>query len=297
MSGFLIGNSPRCMVFYLLNDSHYTDASIELRGTQPDWWLLLEMLGEDSPAFASLIEGIDSDISTLEEVDGGKLKEGDLKMFAKLNLIKSYQLAKMPEAVAVQSNMIEPSPLFNPPEGQVSKFIEALPGILIPRFRRLLPVQISEAHQGFLVAFQLQQYSIHLRYHTEYLNMFVMKYGFLNEHISGVNKLRVMVKNSCILLDVLNLFISRIESLVCDECRTVRDCGDVRALSCYTSHNALRSSISDNLRVVHRTLASFSTKECGKDLTAMFLYREDRPPKTRRLYINEVAKYVFKKLV
>ena len=276
--------------FYLLNDSHYTDASIELRVTQPGWWLMLE---EDSPAFALLMEKVDSDISTLVEFDGGKLKEGDLKMFLKLNLIKSYQQTNMPHAVSVQSKMIEPSPLFNPPEGQVSKFIEALPGIFIPRFRRLLPVQIFEAHQSFLVIFQLQQYSIHLRYHTEYLNVFVMKYGFLYEHMAGVNKLRVMVKNSCILLDVLALLISRLESLTCDQCRSLEDCDDVRALSCHTSHNALRLSISDNLRAIHRTLASFSTKECGNNLTAMFLYREDRPPKTRRLYINEVAKYVF----
>ena len=275
--------------FYLVNDSHYTDSSIELRRSEPGWWLMFE---EDSPAYDLLMKEIDINVSKLVEFDGAKLKESDVKMFKKLKDIERQQSVNMPVAMSAQSKMVEPSPLFNPPEGQVSRFIEALPNILGTRFRRLLPVQIFESHQYFLVICQIQQYSVHVRYHTEYLNAFVMKYGYVREHMAGVNKLRLMVKNACILIEVLDLMISRLQSLTCDMCRNVDDCEEMRAQYCFKSHDELRKCISDNLRSIHRIFPSFPIEKFGNDLIAMFLYREDRPPKTRGLYIQEVAKYV-----
>merc|ERR1712015_234200 len=238
------------------------------------------------------MEEIDFNISQLVEFDGAKLKESDLKMFTKLKGIKRQQLMGMEMAASVQRNMIEPSPLFNPPEGQVSRFIDALPNILGTRFRRLLPVQIFESHQYFLVICQLQQYSVHVRYHTEYLNAFVMRYGYTREHMAGIGKLRLMVKNACILIEVVDLIISRLRSLTCGMCKNVDSCEEMRGQYCFDLHNEMRKCISDNLRSIHRIFPSFPIEKFGNDLVAMFLYREDRPPKTRGLYIQEVAKYV-----
>ena len=86
--------------------------------------------------------------------------------------------------------------------------------------------------------------------------------------------------------------ISRLQSLTCDMCRNVENCEEMRALYCHKSHDELRRCISDNLRAIHRIFPSFPIEKFGNDLIAMFLYREDRPPKTRGLYIQEVAKYV-----
>ena len=216
--------------FYLVNDSHYTDASIELRRSEPSWWLMCE---EDSPAYDLLIQEIDLNIPNLVDYDGAKLKESDVKMFRKLKDIERQQSVNMQGAMAAQSRMVEPSPLFNPPEGQVARFIEALPNILGTRFRRLLPVQIFESHQYFLVICQLEQYSVHVRYHTEYLNAFVMRYGYIREYMSGIGKLRLMVKNACILIEVVDLIISRLQSLTCGMCKNVDSCEEMRGQYCF----------------------------------------------------------------
>ena len=111
------------------------------------------MFDEASPNFMLLLEDIDFKISQMTEFNGGKLKDCDLKMFYKLKAVKRQQESTMYEAALVQESMIEPSPLFNPPTGQLSKFIEALPAIFTMRFRRLMPVQIYEAHHSYLVIF------------------------------------------------------------------------------------------------------------------------------------------------
>merc|ERR1712015_190656 len=192
------------------------------------------------------MEEIDFNISQLVEFDGAKLKESDIKMFSKLKGVKRQQLVDMQVAISVQKNMVEPSPLFNPPEGQVSRFIDALPNILAMRFRRLLPVQIFESHQYFLVICQIEQYSVHVRYHTEYLNAFVMRYGYIREYMSGIGKLRLMVKNACILIEVVDLIISRLQSLTCGMCKNVDGCEEMRSQPCFGLHNELRKCISDN---------------------------------------------------
>ena len=276
---------------FLLCDSHYTHAGIELRSRQIGWWYLFS---DDSPEFEMFNDEVDFHISQLRDFDGRKLKEIDVEMFYKLKSIKREQLVTMSAAVSVQNNVIEPGALFNPPEGQVPLFVQTLPSILTKRFRRLFPVQIFEPHQNFLVIFQLQQYSVHLRYHMEYLNLFIMKYGYIREFMAGISKLRIMVRNSFLFLEVVDQLISSLNSLSCDECKIVGDCTRVKELSCYKYHDEIRRCVSSQMRIIHRLLPTFSKEDFSNDISAIFLYDEKLPPKTRSLYkiVREVARYV-----